>query len=1187
MEQCCNSGLEPLQGAAFDYWKSRFGQRLLEMRTYLAQMLTRRMTFDYENASVPFRMAYDAASDSLQRAIDSYPKCMQTLLYYAAGMLCLMCDPQWNTFFYKRTPAEMQQLPRYRYTPGRQYKSISISGDTCAALWAACQDFSTRSADARRKILEAKVTKDIYAPMPMVEMFSSKTVLCSWARDTIALQPMHEFARATPKPTMPALPPDAITTPPPAVPWKTSKASQRRMADAVHGQTFLMVSMQHPSEVKLGQVVDGQPLELTEKLGSAELGDVKKVLVDTSGTQQYIYLVAVSPKGSDEIVQYKFTYIKGQTVVEAPTTVYPSLAKQSPVQIVRLQAKGGVLYIAASDGTIYRLAKAGLLAGTRSDGEPLYTTKREISGAHQRITGLAVTEGLFWSTATQVFMGPRDGPSGGKEQCILTPDQLTTMAGVASTIQDIQVSLDGTNVYMLAYAGGINQINNVYRFHPLNATLPVKLMWYSTARDLHISLALSHLYLTADRAVYIAPAPFTEFDVAKQILQLEPTLLQVVTDVGIYFVPGSDCVVGNWQRVGSCTRTCGGGLLTEERPVLKAALHGGKACPEQLSRQVDCNTVPCPVVVADCKMSQWMNQGTCTKTCDDGMVSQERLILRHSEGGGLSCPDSLVRKVPCRVETCGGLDHLALSLAVPKGMFSSRAEEIGTTLQVSEMPTESGAMKDVPDLLSVDSKNLYVYTAKIGSTSVLQWEFSIGDGNLISMFSPRPVWNAPDGNNIGVRALAHEGNSIFVATSDEKIMRLNGDTLIGANRGVAVSPDVLYIKTGEVRALSASFTYLAWASAVSATLGSTTGAVPGEQRGGLVTADYLRTMTGSSATEIIDLAIGRDGTRFYMLIWDTDAEILALFSCLVTSSDVKEPSQLQFTFPSRNHRLAMAPRSAYVYSDKNIWSAPLDLAKEQELQEVYRPSAVRIATIAHLFVRGRDCKLTPWQNTTVCSASCDGGIVHQARVIDTEPANGGRQCPNTLIRELDCGTMPCPIDCQMTPWIDDSKCSAKCGGGMLKQIRKVNSPAAHGGMRCPDLLKRTIACNTHPCEGVACQLSEWVNEGVCSKSCDAGIQKQTREILQHSDFGGPKCKGRDLVRYIGCNTTPCGKQGFNPVSAGRLTGFDFDVSQFCERPTTCAALNGGRNRPPASSSLHCLSRWAACLLSIVMACWHL
>ena len=46
------------------------------------------------------------------------------------------------------------------------------------------------------------------------------------------------------------------------------------------------------------------------------------------------------------------------------------------------------------------------------------------------------------------------------------------MAGVASTIQDSQVSLDGTMVYLSAYAGGINQTDNVYRFHSLKASKP-------------------------------------------------------------------------------------------------------------------------------------------------------------------------------------------------------------------------------------------------------------------------------------------------------------------------------------------------------------------------------------------------------------------------------------------------------------------------------------------------------------------------------------------------------------------------------------------------------------------------------------------------------------------------------------------------------------------------------------------
>lgn len=626
-------------------------------------------------------------------------------------------------------------------------------------------------------------------------------------------------------------------------------------------------------------------------------------------------------------------------------------------------------------------------------------------------------------------------------------------------------------------------------------------------------------------------------------------------------------------------------MLTEERLVLKAAMHGGKACPSELSREVDCNTVPCPVMVVDCLMSQWMNDGTCSRSCDSGKVHQQRFILRHPEGGGLACPDTTVRDVPCRVRTCGGYDYLALSMVVPKGMFSSKAEKVGSTLEVTEMPTETGALTEVPDLLAVDSKNLYVYTATIGSASVLQWEFSVGDGNMISMFSPRPVWTAEQDSTIGVKALAHEGNMIFVATSDERILRFGDETLIGANRGAAVSPEVLYEKTGEVRRLSSTFTYLVWAGAVRVTLGSVTGATPGEQLGGLVTPDYLRTMTGSSATEIIDLAIARDATRFYMLIWDTDAEFLSLFSCLVTSLDTKEPKQLQFTFPGRNHKIAMAPQSAYVHSDRNIWSVPLDLMKEEDLLEVYKPSAARIATIASLFVRGRDCQVTPWQNATVCSVSCGGGTVKQSRSIDTAPSNGGRECPSELLREIPCGSMPCPIDCHMTPWVDIAKCTAECGGGLLKQKRSVVSPAAHGGVRCPDLLERSVSCNENPCQGLPCQLSPWVNDGECSKSCDAGVQKQMRKILKHSAFGGTPCKGRPLIRYVGCNTTPCGMQGFNPVSAGKLTGFEFDVAQFCERPKTCADL-GGRSAPPTASSPPRLTRWTAFLLSIIIASWY-
>merc|ERR1711959_883114 len=112
-------------------------------------------------------------------------------------------------------------------------------------------------------------------------------------------------------------------------------------------------------------------------------------------------------------------------------------------------------------------------------------------------------------------------------------------------------------------------------------------------------------------------------------------------------------------------------------------------------------------------------------------------------------------------------------------MFSAKAEDPSATIELQEMPTETGMLPKPPELVNVDSKNLFMYTANKNGGKLLQWEFTIGDGNLISLFSPRSVWSAGDSIDLGIRDIALEDGRVFLATSDDRIVSLDQGALIG------------------------------------------------------------------------------------------------------------------------------------------------------------------------------------------------------------------------------------------------------------------------------------------------------------------------------------------------------------------------------------------------------------------------
>ncbi|CAE8719162.1 unnamed protein product, partial [Polarella glacialis] len=113
------------QVSMFERWKVNFGAIRVQMRAYVARMLMRQLTPAYDLSPPEMQNLLGRAIDSLQRATTKYPRCMLALLRHAAGMICFMCDPEWNQFLYDAKPgySSIEEETGVLFRPSRQYKT--------------------------------------------------------------------------------------------------------------------------------------------------------------------------------------------------------------------------------------------------------------------------------------------------------------------------------------------------------------------------------------------------------------------------------------------------------------------------------------------------------------------------------------------------------------------------------------------------------------------------------------------------------------------------------------------------------------------------------------------------------------------------------------------------------------------------------------------------------------------------------------------------------------------------------------------------------------------------------------------------------------------------------------------------------------------------------------------------------
>eukprot|EP01012_Entosiphon_sulcatum_P049575 TRINITY_DN6820_c0_g1_i6.p1 TRINITY_DN6820_c0_g1~~TRINITY_DN6820_c0_g1_i6.p1 ORF type:complete len:7637 (+),score=112.47 TRINITY_DN6820_c0_g1_i6:5459-28369(+) len=163
-----------------------------------------------------------------------------------------------------------------------------------------------------------------------------------------------------------------------------------------------------------------------------------------------------------------------------------------------------------------------------------------------------------------------------------------------------------------------------------------------------------------------------------------------------------------------------------------------------------------------------------------------------------------------------------------------------------------------------------------------------------------------------------------------------------------------------------------------------------------------------------------------------------------------------------------------------------------------------------------DCQVSDWGPWNTCTKVCGTGTKSRARTVIVAPLYGGLGCPS-LSETVDCNVLPCPIDCDVSPWGEWHPCTLKCGGGSTARTRMIIQEPLNGGKPCPELVENSI-CNTQKCPDTQCQVSPWTDWSLCTVSCGGGTHNRSRSIIV-APTGNATCP--ELTHVEPCNTTPC------------------------------------------------------------------
>ncbi len=622
-----------------------------------------------------------------------------------------------------------------------------------------------------------------------------------------------------------------------------------------------------------------------------------------------------------------------------------------------------------------------------------------------------------------------------------------------------------------------------------------------------------------------------------------------------------NCVVGGWSAWSACTETCGGGTRRQTRAIVINTAHGGQACPA-LSQTQNCNTQPCPV---NCMVSGWSAWSACSAKCGGGVQTQTRTVTRAAAYGGSGCP-VLQQSKSCNTQPCpfwktGGWSTCNKQCGggvMTRSVTCENGSEADCKAQKGDVKTFSDARKHCVDHF------LAAYYDGKGNVHIGGAEPS---GNLHT--GRGDCGGVPQG---WAKVLSVPTNDASATVTVE---------LTGSGDGATCSGSLVML-VGQAR--SQVFKGCVWnrGGAQKPTVTTKVTYTPGDS--------IAPTATQPCNTQAcpINCAVGRWSAWSACSArcgGGSQTQTRA-----ITAQQANGGASCPALTQSQRCNTQPCPINCVVgaWTAWSACTARCGTGSQTRIRAVVTPAAHGGAACpafsetqaCNTQLCPVDCKVSGWSSWSACSVTCGGGVTRQTRTVTRPAANGGLSCPS-LTQQQSCNTQPCPVNCVVSGWSAWGVCSATCGGGSRSHRRSVITAAAHGGVACP-ALSESQACNTQPC-AVNCEVSGWSSWSACSKACGGGSQTQTRSVVRNVAFGGNACPV--LSQTQPCNTQPCpvncvvgAWSAWTPCSKSCNGGVQEQT-----RKVLTAPAYGGTACPVVSRQQSCNSH--SCPINCVVSAW--
>jgi len=548
--------------------------------------------------------------------------------------------------------------------------------------------------------------------------------------------------------------------------------------------------------------------------------------------------------------------------------------------------------------------------------------------------------------------------------------------------------------------------------------------------------------------------------------------------------------VSHWFEWSKCTKTCGNGGTQSRIREIKAAKFGG-ACDFAASEKRACSHGPCAV---HCRVGKWGKYTKCTKSCGGGIQHQFRKILQSNKHNGKICPP-LSNSLVCNKNACPVHCQQSLWSDWTRCSTSCGGGRRSRTRKMIVAPSSNGkACGKWFEGKACNTRPCPIDCVMGGWTKYSQCTVTCNRGKqaqsrIVTQSAAYGGKRCP--TNVRSRACA-----VFACPVD---CQLSGWKSWGACTATCGGGIQYRFKNVDVHPFAS---------------GKDCGATKQTRKCSVAKCpvDCLVSAWSNQWTGCTKSC--GTGTQ-----WDTRSIIRAASAWGGKACPITRKTRSCNSHPCPID-CAVGKWGLYSKCSKTCGLG----GSQARTRKVVTATKYGGATCASLKATracfgGKcpiHCTVGKWTKWSKCTKSCAGGVTRRNRKVVNQDRHGGRVCPS-LAQAQKCSTKPCPVDCKVSAWDSKSKCTKKCGGGVLTQFRRVSVVPRNSGNPCPTL-QRQVMCNKTPCP-VACVV-EWTKTwSQCSKSCDEGIQKKYAHVTVQAMYGGKKCPHTTKSRF--CNTHLC------------------------------------------------------------------